>query len=243
MIRNNYKIIETENTKNNCKNKSLEGIRRNVRNYDNLESSINFLEGNGGGSWFRKRRANKKYNIIRQFFQCANISSNSNVLDIGCSGGRYIRLLLKNNLKPYWIDTSIIALKHARSISNQNAVFIKASATELPFRKNVFDVVLCIELLHHFDEYYIEKLFKDITSLIKPGGTFICDFRNSLNPIMSYIYRKNNGKHFTLNTISIFKMIKILKKYDFTIYKKESILFPNSLFSPYFIFFCKYDKK
>ncbi len=165
----------------------------------------------------------------------------STALDIGCSGGRYIQLLLMNNFKPYGIDTSKVALNYANSIFQEKAEFINASATDLPFKENAFDAVLCIELLHHLDDGNMEKSIKSISTLIKPGGIFICDVRNSLNPILWYSYRKRDGKYFTLKTRSLFKMIEILKKNDFRVFHEESLFSPITLFAPYVIFFCKYE--
>ena len=109
------------------------------------------------------------------------------------------------------------ALRYADSLFGQNAVFSNASATHLPFKEDVFDIVLCVELLHHFDDCYLEKILGGISYLIKPGGTLICDVRNSLNPVLWHSYRKRDGRHFTLKTRSIFKMVKILKKCGFEV--------------------------
>lgn len=220
--------------------RSKELVKKNAEIYNNIEAVRNVVEKTGGTS-HRKERYKKEFEKIDQFFQQFNMPKESTALDIGCSGGRYIQLLIMNNLKPYGIDTSKVALNYANSIYQQKAEFINASATDLPFKENAFDAVLCIELLHHLDDDNMEKTIENISTLIKPGGIFICDVRNSLNPLLWYYYRKRDGKYLTLKTRSLFKMIEILKKNDLKVFHKESLFSPITLFAPYVILFCKYE--
>lgn len=222
-------------------NNNIDAIKRNADRYDNIESAKRFLEGIAGTS-HRAARHKKECDAVSQFLQHPHISANNTVLDIGCSGGRYIQLFITNGFRPCGVDTSMVALQYANSLFGQNAVFSNASATHLPFKEDVFDIVLCVELLHHFDDYYLEKILGGISYLIKPGGTLICDVRNSLNPVLWHSYRKRDGRHFTLKTRSIFKMIKILKKCGFEVLYKKSLFFPISIFAPYVILFCKYGQ-
>ncbi|VVB54066.1 Ubiquinone biosynthesis O-methyltransferase [uncultured archaeon] len=221
----------------------IDRLKKTIKKFDTIENARNFLNGKGGGTPHRIERLNKQYKAVSTFFQTYGISENSNALDIGCSSGRYIKLFLANGFKSYGIDTSEVAIKYANSFFDQKAVFINSSATHLPFKERTFDVVLCIELMHLFDDKYMEETIKNASLLIRPGGIFICDFRNSLNPIMWYSYKIRDGKHFNLKTRSMFKMINILKKYGFTICHIESLYFPISLFAPYEILFSKYEPK
>jgi len=225
-------------------NNNIDAIKRNAGRYDNIESTKRYLEGIAGTS-HRAARHKKEYDAVSQFLQHPYVPIGNTVLDIGCSGGRYIQLFITNGFRPCGVDTSMTALRYADSLFGQNAVFSKASVTHLPFKEDVFDIVLCVELLHHFDDCYLEKILGEISYLIKPGGTLICDVRNSLNPVLWHSYRKRDGRHFTLKTRSIFKMVKILKKCGFEVLYKKSLFFPISIFAPYVILFCKYgqDKK
>jgi len=218
----------------------MDVIKRNADSYDTIESAKRYLGGTAATS-HRVARHKKDFDAVSQFLQHSHISSNSTVLDIGCSGGRYIQLFTANGFRPCGMDTSRVALQYANSLFGQNAMFVNASVTHFPFREDAFDIVLCIGLLHHFDDSYLEKILEDVSYLIKPGGTLICDRRNSLNPVAWYSFRKRDGRHFTLKTRSILRMIKILRKHGFTVFRKKSHFFPISLFAPYVIFFCKYD--
>ena len=222
-------------------NDRTDTIKKNADRYDNIETAKRYLEGTAATS-HRAARRKKEFDAVSQFLQHSCISANSTVLDIGCSGGRYIQLFITNGFRPCGVDTSMTALRYADSLFGQNALFSSASATHLPFKEDVFDIVLCIELLHHFDDCYLEKILEDISYLIKPGGTLIFDVRNSLNPVLWHSYRKRDGRHFTLKTRSIFKMVKILKKYGFEVLYTKSLFFPISIFAPYVMLFCKYSQ-
>ena len=218
---------------------SMNVIKRNADSYNTIESAKRYLKGTAATS-HRVSRHKKEYDAVSQFLHHLYISANNTVLDIGCSGGRYIQLLIANGFRPCGIDTSTTAIRYADSLFGQNAMFSTASATHLPFKEDVFDIVLCIELLHHFDDCYLEKILGEISYLIKPGGTLICDVRNSLNPVLWHSYRKRDDRHFTLKTRNIFRMVKILKKWGFEVLHKKGLFFPISIFAPYVILFCKY---
>jgi len=159
---------------------------------------------------------------------------NETILDVGCSGGKFSRLLMNENTV-FGIDTSICALKYAKSRLN-NASLIQASITHLPFKKEMFTTVLCIELLHHLDDEILNISLNEIGRVTIPDGNFICDLRNSLNPIMWYSYRKRDGKHFPLKTRNIFRFLFLLKKYSFSVIQRKGLFIPNYFFAPYVTF-------
>ena len=154
-------------------------------------------------------------------------------LDIGCSSGRYVRGLLNKGIDAIGIDTAIIPLKYASE--RVDAKFIGASATNLPFKRDSFDLVICIELLHHFEDEVLEKVLEEISEVIKPGGIFIFDVKNKMNPVMWYKYKKENSVEFTLKARTNREMAKFVERHDFEVIKKKGILFPITLFAPYVV--------
>ena len=135
------------------------------------------------------------------------------------------------------IDTVIIPLKYA--CERVDATFIRASATNLPFKKKSFDLVICIELLHHFEDEVLERVLEEISAVIKAGGYFIFDVKNKMNPIMWYKYKKEDSVEFTLKARTIREMTKHIEKYGFEVIKKKGILFPITLFAPYVVVFAR----
>lgn len=158
-------------------------------------------------------------------------------LDIGCSGGRYVMGLKDKGFEAIGIDTAIIPLKCASE--RIDAKLIRASVTDLPFEKERFDLVICIELLHHFEDEVLEKVLEEISDIIKPGGTFIFDVKNKMNPVMWYKYKKENSIEFTLKARTNREMTKIVEKHGFGVIKKKGILFSIAMFAPFVVAFAK----
>jgi SAM-dependent methyltransferase len=156
-------------------------------------------------------------------------------LDIGCSSGRYVMGLLNNGFNAVGIDIAIIPLKYASE--RIDAKFIRTSATNLPFKKKSFDLVVCIELLHHFEDEVLEKVLEEISDIIKPGGIFVFDVKNKINPVMWYKYKKENSVEFTLKARTNREMAKFVEKYGLEVIKKKGILFPIATFAPYVVAF------
>ena len=158
-------------------------------------------------------------------------------LDIGCSSGRYMMGLKNKGFDAIGIDTAIIPLKYASE--RISAKFIRASATDLPFKRESFDLVICIELLHHFEDEVLERVLEEIRDVIKPGGIFVFDVKNKLNPVMWYKYKKEDSIEFTLRARTNHEMKKFVEKHGFVVIKKNSILFPITLFAPFVIVFVR----
>jgi SAM-dependent methyltransferase len=149
--------------------------------------------------------------------------------------GRYVRGLKDKGMDVVGIDTAIIPLKYASE--RIDAKLIRASVTDLPFKKDSFDLVICIELLHHFEDEVLEKVLYGISDVIKPGGIFVFDVKNKLNPVMWYRYKKGNNVEFTLKARTIRELAKLVEKHDFEVIKKKGILFPIAMFAPFVIVF------
>jgi SAM-dependent methyltransferase len=156
-------------------------------------------------------------------------------LDIGCSGGRYTAALVSKSIDAVGIDTAIKSLLCA---SKDNAHFACASATDLPFKKDSFDLVICIELFHHFSDELLKKSLMHISEATKPQGIFVFDVKNKLNPIIWYLYKKNDSISTTYRCRTVYQMSKLIEQTGFKIIKKKSI-FPNlpTLFAPIVIVF------
>ena len=161
-------------------------------------------------------------------------------LDIGCSSGRYTKGLTDRGIYAIGIDPAIIPLRYAAK--RIHADFFRASAVSLPFKKAMFDLVICIELLHHFNDGVLGKVLKEISNVVKPGGFFIFDVKNKANPLVWYKYKREDNIEFTLKARTISYMSKLAKQHGFTMVTKKSLLFPISFFAPYVIVFSRRDE-
>ena len=168
-------------------------------------------------------------------------SNNPKALDIGVGGGRYTMYLVKRGINTIGIDTGINLLKWASE--RVDATFIRASVTDLPFKKEVFDLVICIELLHHFEDEVLEKVLEEIRGVIKPGGIFVFDVKNKMNLYLKYKYKDDERAGIAYRARTIRQMIKFAENNGFKFVKKKGIYFPITLFASFIIVFCKKSNK
>lgn len=93
-----------------------------------------------------------------------NISS---ILEAGCGTGRWLKSLEQLNKKMYGLDYSLEMLKIAnREKSDFN--LINADAVRLPLLKKSFDMIFCINAIHHFTDK--EKFFSEANDSLKENG-------------------------------------------------------------------------
>jgi SAM-dependent methyltransferase len=215
--------------------KKDERILHIAKGYNNISSAERYFYCKKSKN-MRDRISHKQFLTVFSNLDCNDFPRNKPLaLDIGCSSGRYMVGLKNKGFDAIGLDTAIIPLKYASERVDEK--FIRASATDLPFKKDSFDLVICIELLHHFEDKVLEKVLEEIRDIIKSGGIFVFDVKNKMNPVMWYKYKKENSIEFTLKARANREMTKIVEKYGFEVIKKKGILFPITLFAPYVVVF------
>jgi len=105
------------------------------------------------------------------------------VLDAGCGGGRYARLLLDHGAKVVGVDLSS-AVDKAQSLcggsDRANLAILQADLTKLPLAEAMFDLVFSIGVLHHGPDP--RGAFASIARRVKPGGR-----------LSVWLYRRNTA--------------------------------------------------
>lgn len=107
--------------------------------------------------WLRKRR-------LKQF----EIRKTDKILELGCGDGLNIKILRSLGINYIiGIDISKFLLKLAKK-NNPNVKFILASAENLPFKDNQFDIILADSVLYHLIDS--AQSFSEIKRILKKGG-------------------------------------------------------------------------
>jgi len=107
---------------------------------------------------------------------------NHRILDAGCGTGTFSILLAESGNCVIGIDISAKALSIARQrAEEENVTFlpIVADLECLPFGNNLFDVIFCANILHHFRD--ISSVINQLANTLKPGGTFTIIEHNGSN--------------------------------------------------------------
>ena len=153
--------------------------------YDNISSGYEELH---------KEEQLKKLQIIKD-----NLTLNKNalILDVGCGTG-FSSKFFDNVIG---IDTSFGLLKQ----NNKNK--IQSQAERLPFRDGVFDLILCITAVHHFD---LDKAFAEMKRVGK-------------NDFVITVLKKSGNRDTVISKIKEnFKIVKEIEE------EKDVILFCNA---------------
>jgi len=159
-------------------------------------------------------------------------------LDIACHAGRYSFMLQEKGLDVIGIDTSDKALNFAEARKRErkihNIVFKKMDATQFSFNQT-FDVVILMELLHHLPDDLAEQVLTRAIGYLNPRGVLFFDLKNSFNPVIRYVYRKESSDLLWLRarTFAFFK--KIVEKAHARIVAKQGLVTPLWQIEPFVI--------
>ncbi len=127
--------------------------------------------------WYNRRMLvehQKRYVFAQQYV------GKSVVLDVACGSGYGTRLLARSGAKVvYGIDISSDAIKYAKErYRHEKVKYLVGSGLELPFKKNVIDVVVSFETIEHIDE--INMFTREIRRVLKKNGIFIVSTPNKI---------------------------------------------------------------
>jgi ubiquinone/menaquinone biosynthesis C-methylase UbiE len=100
-----------------------------------------------------------KLKIIKENLDLTEHLKNPTILDIGCG--------------PCWSTEffdNVIGIDSAEQLLDGNKDVLKASAEQLPFPDNCFDIILCVTAIHHFE---LSKAIPEMKRVAKRNAQFV----------------------------------------------------------------------
>ena len=150
-------------------------LQTQYQNASNISARINLhqMYSTGKPSWFE------------WIYDNCNITSNMNILEIGCGSGTFWTInkdKLPNNINVTISDISEGMVRDAKSnisekIIANNFNYKVVDGCNIPFSDNTFDLVIANHVLFYCDTPSIAC--KEISRILKPNGTFVCSTYSS----------------------------------------------------------------
>jgi SAM-dependent methyltransferase len=167
-----------------------------------------------------EKEAQKKYNVVAEHyhnwrtkinpkgwmfnehlempatFELLGNIKNKKVLDIGCGGGIYAKLMTKKGATVKGFDTSKEMLSIARK-DNPGLDLREGSFYKIPFSEK-FDMAIAPLVIDYSNDW--DKIFREIRNRLKEGGEFIFSIGNPVTEIAEKL--EINGKRYKYKGIS-----------------------------------------
>ena len=154
------------------------------------------------------------------------------VLDAGCGdkGGYILKMSIYAQGVGVDIDRKNVekSVKWSKDLQLHNLSFLVGDLEKLPFRKNLFDIIICCDVLEHLKDS--QKAIEQFGFSLKRGGRLLISTSNMFNPSMfadiilprrvsETIIRRFGGPHYHKRTFrfSPWNLAEKLNKYGLTV--------------------------
>src|SRR3989344_2823779 len=194
---------------------------------------------------YDSERSTNYHNFVRnlELEKIFKLAKEKNVLEVGCGTGLVLEKVSKIAKSAKGIDLSSGMLNNAKK---KRLDVKQASATNIPFKNNQFDVVYSLKVLPHVAD--IKKALEEMSRVTKKNGVLILEFYNPLsmkfitNRFMDYTFRNRTfSRYDTINDIKIIlpENMKIEKVYGIRIFTPFGFVYGIPLISNIFKFLDK----
>ncbi len=154
--------------------------------------------------WWINIRNDMIKKLLRKY-----LNKKGRILDLGCGTGFNFSSINKFG-KCYGLDISKSALKQAKKFNYKK--LYEGNALKTPFKDNVFDAVLCMDLVEHLEEDV--ELLKEVKRILKPNG--ICMFTV---PAYKFLWSKDDELAHHIRRYTKPQIRKKIKKVGYKILK------------------------
>jgi ubiquinone/menaquinone biosynthesis C-methylase UbiE len=185
-----------------------------------------------------KRFANNRGKYEDKFqkdvlFSMVNSWEGLSILEVGCGTGRFSIEVQKKGALVIALDPAfsmLIRLKGKINTKREDKIeLVCGSGLELPFKDNVFDGCICVNVLSHLPNY--ERAFREINRCLKPCAFFIFNIPNLLSPLLLVGLWVNLRKKSLINPVytkwyTLGEIKKNLEKAGFEIEAVKGVFIP-----------------
>jgi len=157
-----------------------------------------------------RRNPFQRFWHLRRFKNVSDLIEpvNGEILDIGCADGVFTKVIIDKARpeKTIGIDIvkSLVEDTKKRFRNNKKVEFMVADANSLPFEKNRFAAVFCLEALEHIDDP--RQVINEIKRVLKKDGYLIIlvPTDNFLFKICWWVVLHTWGKHWQYTHVQSF---------------------------------------
>lgn len=131
---------------------------------------------------------------------------NAACLDIGCGTGNFVKALRAAEFQAYGIDNSVAMIVRAQQGGAAYFAALDCTAANFPaavdslFPAKQWKLLTALtDVCNHFDSSHLTSLFSNVSSLLKEGGFFFCDFLMAENFWQRALYQEesfDDGENF-----------------------------------------------
>ena len=168
------------------------------------------------------------------------------ILEMCCGQGLLLDKLRQNNpgAELYGLDILEYAVDLARKALPKTVNLKIANASATGYGANFFDHIFCINaFINIASKQEIDNIFAEAARVLKPGGSFIADIRNTLFPLHHIMYGlvRLFGFDVSLVLFSTDTIVKIARSHGLRLEKKLAVGSLLGMFAPVFIL--KFEKQ
>lgn len=96
------------------------------------------------------------------------------ILELGCGSGRFTEVLLKFGARVVSVDMSSAVYANKKNFPvNDSHIIVRADMNNLPFKRNVFDIIVCLGVLQHTPDTF--KSIDNSVLFLREGGIYSFD--------------------------------------------------------------------
>lgn len=168
-------------------------------------------------SW-RYRLKRRTYEVIQAInkYHPSNIDT---ILDIGTAEGLMLSLIKKE-----FPQTKCIGIEYSQELvdlnQDKNIKIIQGDAQNLPFKDNLFDIVMATAIIEHLPQSF--KMLTESHRVLKSNGIFILTTPSSFFDKIAELINKEESHH--LEKFSLKRLKNDLQKANFQILQAEKFM-------------------